>query len=839
MGELIQLAAGWQVCCTPPAHCRDPENLAATSRDWLDASVPGTVADALRSAGLWSLDSSPRPFDDEDWWYRLRFDAAAARAGLERLLVFEGLATIAEVWLNGVRLLESANMHLRHECRVTDHLRDHNELLICFRSLTAHLQSRRPRPRWRAPMVSNQQLRWVRTTLLGRTPGWSPPAAPVGPWRSVRLETRENDVPRDISLRARVGANGMGLVEFGCECAAANGSSPTLTLVARRGDQTYRQTLTIAGDARRTALLEIPDVALWWPHTHGEPALYEMSVQMHGADRAPRELSLGELGFRELQLETDRGEFRLSVNGQRIFCRGACWTPLDPVSLNASPDAYRSAIAQLRDAGMNMLRLSGTMTYEAEDFYEQCDRAGILVWQDFMFANMDYPDRDPAFMDSVRQEVGQFLRRVRHRPCLALLCGNSEVEQQAAMWGAPRESWQPALFHETLRLLAGELCPDTPYWPSSAHGGAFPHDSSEGSSSYYGVGAYLRPLLDARHSEPRFASECLAFANVPEPETLNRMSRALALRVHHPAWKQRTPRDLGAGWDFDDVRDHYFEALLGQSPLAVRYAEHERYLALSRVISAEVMASAFSEWRCATSRCNGALIWFLRDLWDGAGWGIIGADGQPKSAYYYLRRLLQPQALWITDQGTSGLQLHVINERAGPLHGRLQLAIYRDGARTVATAGRAIELPARGEARIAAGSMLDEFHDLTYAYRFGPPHADLVHAALVDAEGAPLAEAVHLPLGLRALGLHDLGLQASAAPLPDGALELTVSARRYAHAVSVEAAGYRADDQYFHVLPGRARTVRLRPIAAQASASIRGHVMAINGLSAAPISSAS
>jgi beta-mannosidase len=838
MGELIQLAEGWQVCSTPPGQCRAPASLNATSRNWVDARVPGTVADALRSAGLWSLDSAPRQFDDEDWWYRVRFDALPGEAGRERFLVFEGLATIAEVWLNDVCLLEAANMHLQHECRVTDSLRDRNDLLICFRSLTAHLQTRRARPRWRAPMVAHQQLRWVRTTLLGRTPGWSPPAAPVGPWRSVKFEIRDSALPRDIRLRALVGADGAGQVEFSCEFPAVPGSCPTPALVARHGERTYRQPLTAAGDSRYAAVLKIPDIALWWPHTHGEPALYEIGMQIHGADGAPTELALGQLGFRNLELETADGEFKLSVNGQRIFCRGACWTPLDIVSLRASPADYRTAIAQLRDAGLNMVRLSGTMVYEADEFYEQCDRAGILVWQDFMFANMDYPDRDTAFMDSVRQEADQFLRRVRHRPCLALLCGNSEVEQQAAMWGTARELWQPALFHETLRILAGELCPDTPYWPSSAHGGAFPHDSSEGSSSYYGVGAYMRPLLDARHSEPRFASECLAFANVPEPEALARMSRDLGLRVHHPAWKQRTPRDLGAGWDFDDVRDHYFEVLLGQSPLAVRYAEHERYLGLSRVVSAEVMASAFGEWRCATSRCNGALIWFLRDLWDGAGWGIIGADGLPKSAYYYLRRLLQPQALWITDQGTSGLQLHLINECARPLHGSLHLGLYRDGARTIATAERPIALPARGEARIAAGSLLDEFYDLSYAYRFGPPHADLVHAALLDAEGRQLAETVHLPLGLRALGMHDLGLQAIAAPLPEGALELTVSARRYAHAVSVEATGYRADDQYFNVLPGRPRKLRLHPSGVHGPEGIHGQVQAINSLSPAPISRA-
>ncbi len=303
---------------------------------------------------------------------------------------------------------------------------------------------------------------------------------------------------------------------------------------------------------------------------------------------------------------------------------------------------------------MNMLRVAGPMVYECDEFLDLCDLRGVLLWQDFMFANMDYPGEDETFLDGVRAEARQQLARLQARPSLAILCGNSEGAQQAAMSGAPRECWAPPLFEKILADLSDEYCPDVPYCPSSTHGGAFPHQANAGPASYYGVGAYLRPLQDARRAEVRFASECLAFANVPEAETLALLTRDSALRCHHALWKERVPRDLGAGWDFDDVRDHYAADLFRIDPMRLRYADHDRYLRVARAVSGEVMAACFAEWRRVRSSCGGALVWFLRDLWPGAGWGVVDATGLPKAAYYYLKRSLQPISLSLSDEGNNG-----------------------------------------------------------------------------------------------------------------------------------------------------------------------------------------
>ena len=470
------------------------------------------------------------------------------------------------------------------------------------------------------------------------------------------------------------------------------------------------------GSATYSAALEIPDVALWWPHTHGEPALYdaELVVRLSGAS-APVTVSLGRLGFRTMIVDTTDGDFAVRINGVPIFCRGANWTPLDVVSPAASGTAIRSALAQVHAAGLNMLRVNGCTVYEDDPFFDACDELGLLIWQDLMFANMDYPAGDNAFFGSVKEEARQQLTRWQAHPSLVVICGNSEAEQQAAMWGAAREAWAQPLFDEHLAALAAEYCPHAHYWPSSAHGGAFPHQNDVGTTSYYGVGAYLRPMEDARRSGLRFASECLAFANVPPPATIARMPGGSSLRGHHPGWKARTPRDLGAGWDFEDVRDHYLHRLYGVDPVALRSTDHERYLQLSRALSAEVIEATLSEWRRPDSTCRGALVWFLRDLWAGAGWGMLDDRGAPKAAFHGLRRASKPIHLFMTDEGTNGLALHVVNDPAAPLAASVEVTLYRDDGLRMQSSVRQIEVPAHGGKTWAIGEWFDGFIDVSSA----------------------------------------------------------------------------------------------------------------------------
>ena len=821
------LAASWRLCAVEPGSTQPPPQ---ADPCWIDSAGPMTAAAALRANGSWSLDGSARDFDAQDWWYLARFDAPDAH---EVVLGFDGLATLAEATLNGEPLLSSDNMFLAHRCDVGRRLRGQdNELLIRFGSLQAALGRRRARPRWRTPMVAHQQLRWWRTTLMGRTPGWSPPAAPVGPWRGVWWSAGDWQVEVQCELR-----DGEGWVTLDLRLPSHwSAGVERAELVLTRGDHRIVQALPSAdAGGVRHVRVHVPRPTLWWPHTHGEPALYELSLQWQSRHGGRPSMPLGRLGFRTIELDTAGGGFAVRVNGQRVFCRGAGWTPLDPVSLHSDRESLRSALVQARDGGVNMLRLAGTMVYEEDAFYELCDELGLLAWQDLMFASMDYPLDDAAFARAAQVEVRQQLQRLRPHPCVAVLCGNSEVEQQAAMWGAPRELWQPRFFHDTVPALCRELAPALAYWPSSAHGGAFPHAADAGTTSYYGVGAYERPLEDARRSGLRFATECLAFANIPAPSALERVPGGLATRVHHAQWKARSPRDLGAGWDFDDVRDHYVRELFAVDPARLRHQDHDRYLALGRLATAEVMRAAFSEWRRPASGCGGALLLFLRDLWAGAGWGALDDQGVPKACWHALRETWQPLAVLLTDEGMNGLAAHVVNDGATERRVTLQVTAWKDGQVQVVQGRRELVLAPRSGTSLGVPELLDTFLDLTHAWRFGPPACEAIAAKLLDEQGCVLSRAFHFPLGLSEVlrTTRASGLAAEPRLVSAAQAQVTLRARELAVGVHFDVPGWQAAEEHFHLAPGEERTVVLHR--SRAAAPFAGDVHALNRAAALSI----
>lgn len=808
--ESTPLASGWEAAALQAGA----EGAPAPATAWIPAEVPGTAAGALQRAGLW--EPGGRDLDAEEWIFRTSFAAEASREGERLLLRMDGLATVCEVSLNGEVVHASDSMFAPALIDVGPRVREDNELLVRCRALTPLLAgTRRPRARWRTQLVAERNLRFLRTMLIGRIPGVAPGPAVVGPWRPVALERRRGcDVER-LQLRAAV-HDGDGILEASALVQGLGGHAPEavrLELSGPTGTHAVDAELEPAPgrpDGRvARARLRVPGPALWWPHTHGEPALYDLALTV-AAGGEQHTVDAGRVGFRtitfggrEASAAGIDGDVDIAVNGVPVFARGAVWTPLDLFAPSVAEQRLRHKLEIVRASGMNMLRLPGTGAYESADFHDLCDELGILVWQDLMFANFDYPFADESFRSACEQEIGAELAALSGRPSLAVVCGNSEVEQQATMLGISPEMARENFFYETAPAAAAAHAADALYVPSAPSGGELPFRPDARVSNYYGVGAYRRPLSDARTSGVRFAAESLAFANVPASSDEDRLDPALE--------RAGTPRDRDADWDFADVRDHYLQVLYDVDPDTLRRTDPACYARLSRAVSGEVMAEVFGEWRRPSSTCRGGLVLWMKDLEHGAGWGLLDLAGRPKPALHLLARVLTPTALWLVDEGLGGIVAHAANDGPKPFSGELRVSLYRDFEQRVDEARVAVELPAHGAAEWNIETLLGRFADVSWAYRFGPPAQDLIVAELTG-DGSPIPQALRFPAGRPPVQpASELGLQGEVLALADGALQLDLRTRRLTHGVCIRCRGFDAEEELFSIEPGASRRIRLLP----------------------------
>ncbi len=245
------------------------------------------------------------------------------------------------------------------------------------------------------------------------------------------------------------------------------------------------------------------------------------------------------------------------------------------------------------------------------------------------------------------------------------------------------------------------------------------------------------------------------------------------------------------------------------------------------------MAATFGEWRRARSVCGGGLVWFLRDLWSGAGWGIVDSSGTPKAPYYYLRHALQPVQIQMSDEGLNGPAVHVHNETAESLEATVVARAYREGFQVISEVALPVSVPARSSIELSMAAQLPGFLDLTYAYRFGPASHDLIVATLQQSGSEPISRAFYFPLGLPSTRQRDVGLSAHATVQADGSLLVNVNTVRFAQSVCFDVPGFMPDDQYFHMEPGSRRTITLRRCAD--ARTPRGSVRALNAGAAAKI----
>ncbi|WP_409484921.1 glycosyl hydrolase 2 galactose-binding domain-containing protein [Arsenicicoccus dermatophilus] len=780
----------WELQGFGAGEVLDPADLPATG--WVPATVPGSLAASPAVVERYG-EQVLADADHRVWWWRGAVDLAAPLDTAR--LVLDRLATHADVYLDGARVLRSDNAFRRHVVDLGPLAAGPHAVGIRLASWDETATPRTPRARWRSALVPDATIRWRRTPVLGRIPTWAGALPPVGVLGTVRVEARP--AVEIASCRTRLEDSGRGTVDVAVRC---DGPREVTVQAAGEAERTVAEQ-TADGDWIAAVHLTPPAPATWWPHTHGEPILHELLVHSPGVEPLRRRI-----GFSRITARRDEGRFGLVVGGVDVFVRGVVWAHTDPRGWTADPQAVARDLDALVAAGLNLVRVPGTGTYADEVLRELAAERGLLVWQDAMLATFDPPE-DEGWLAELEAELRDRLIDWQGWPHLAVVCGGTETEQQPTLMGLPAERRRMTAVHDVLPRLAAELVPGAVHITASPSGGPRPVSIAHGVSHYFGVGAYLRPLEDARTAQVSFASEALAFAIPPETSS---MTDAPAGRGAGSPWREAAPHDRGTTWDFVDVTDHYVPVVADAERIAEDVTDAEAWEDLQRAAATAAITETLAAWRSGLTPTAGGIVLAHRDLAAGPGWGLLDASGAAKAPLLALRDVLAPVALLLVDRGLDGLLLEAVNDAPAEATGSLLLAAQDRAGNTVLDAGTTLTVPAHGRATVEVEELLGGFRDLGWAWRFGEePGYACVSARWRTAGGDVRATRALVPLAPRR-------------PEPDvtaqaitryGVVRVTVTAADHpVVGVHATAPGWVADTGWWPLAAGDSRDLHLRPL---------------------------
>ena len=682
-------------------HFRD----AAEDKSPQPATVPGCVHTDLLEAGRipdpWYRDNEKEIqwVHQRDWIYETLFPITEEVLSKENLLlVFEGLDTFCKVEVNGRTVLEADNMHRTWEVPVKKHLRrGENNLRLTFASPIPYMKKRAKEQHLHAWNLYHEDFfgkSYVRKMACAFGWDWGLMAPTAGIWRPAKLIAFDARI-EEVKLRQR---HEDGKVFLDCH-AGVRGSGMVRHRLFFDGKQVAE-----ADTAPETSTLQVEDPRLWWPNGMGEQPMYELVTELLDEDGGVLDKASRRIGLRTCELVREADEhgesFRFRVNGRDVFMKGGNWIPCDIFPSRVSDGTYRHLLQSCAEAHMNMIRVWGGGIYEDDRFYDLCDELGILVWQDFMFACSTYPSFDDAFMENVRAEARDNIRRLRDHPSLALWCGNNELEQGLVQWDL--EDWTDramppedylALFDELLAEVVAQEDPATPYWPSSGHtpgeGREDCWNNTKGDAHAWTVWFGGQPLEAQRDWKYRFMSE-FGFQSYPELKTVESYTapedRNLVnwIMDYHQRSGPGNQTILKYALDWFNQADGFASSLI-----------------VSQLIQALTIQYATEHARRIQGRMDGLLYWQINDIWPGATWSSIDAYGRWKALQYFARRFFAPVMVSLLEDHDSGtVAVHVSNHRPQAFAGTVRWFIT-DAAGAVLDQGTAgAEVPSQANREI-------------------------------------------------------------------------------------------------------------------------------------------
>lgn len=801
----------------------------AEAEQWIPASVPGSVFTDLMEAGILpdvyfgANEQEVQWVGEKSWEYKTQFNLSSEQLKFPIIeLEFEGLDTYAKVYLNGTLLLEADNMFRSWKADIKPLAREGiNELSVVFEPVIPNAKQAAKAIPYTLP---EGERVFVRKAAYHFGWDWGPKFLTSGIWKegSIRFyeDLRIEDLHFQLKELNEKRAN------YNLEIRLHNPSGRPIYLEVDIGNGWFSEDIgefipipdyqyilfQKPGLDLYNEEISIPSPKLWWTHDLGEQHMYDVKVRLRerkdGKILDQRELRLG---IRQIELvqEPDSigSSFYFKLNGVPIFAKGANYIPADFFN-HRSVERIPGLIHEAKQAGMNMLRVWGGGVYEDKAFYDACDEAGILIWQDFMFANTMY-HADEAFLNSVSEEVNHQVRRLRHHPSIALWCGNNEISEGWYNWGWQRQFGYTKedsthiyqdyqrLFEQLIPGILKAQDPSRPYHPSSPSTGWGRKESLLlGDVHYWGVWWGMEPFEKYGEKIGRFHSEH-GFQSIPMIPSLRKFIPQDELLLGSASMRTHQKHPTG----YETIQAY----LERDFPVP---ASLEDYAYMSQLLQAYGLSIATRAHRMAQPYTMGSLFWQLNDVWPVTSWSSIDYYGKPKALQYKLPELFASLMLGIDTKG----QWVVVSDERKELNLSLKVERYDFEGKLVQAWNDSLRIPGFGSVRAPLPA------SLVSKRREG----GFLLLTLHDAD-TTLASYYHYFDKPKNLPLRKLDL--SAKVIDEDHIEISIDGG-LAKDLYVEWGDRIAEQNFFDALPGK-RVVRFRP-SAQADPKAEIKLKALN-----------
>ena len=623
--------------------------------NWLAAKVPGDVhLDLLENKKIPDLffrdnERKLQWIENESWEYRLSFDVTPdllTRANVD--LVFDGLDGAAEVYVNEARVLNAANMFRTWRVPVKENLHaGKNMLRVVFPSpIKAAAQAAGRDPSRLNPEV--EEKAYLRKAAYEYGWDWGPRFVTSGIWKPVRLEAWDQVRIADFSIQQRDVSADVAHINAEVEVESSRTESVRVDLDYGIDAKSAKLTETFSLHAGRNLIdfpIEVRQPKRWFPAGYGDQSLYQFSVQVNTDAGEMMAVRTAKSGLRSILLRRDLDKwgrsFELVVNGIPVFAKGADVIPFDSFPNRVTTANYRRILESARDANMNMIRHWGGGYYESDEFYAICDELGIMVWQDFMYANAWQPG-EYSFKLEMEAEAEDQVRRLRNHPSIVLWCGNNEIESTKSGDASPNlrpdvryKLWQDYLtqFSGILPKVVAKLSPETPYWPSSSSSDYEPLSDSfqSGDAHIWDVWHGRVPFATYETHHARFVTE-FGFQSFPEMKTVETFTLPEdRTSIFTPVMLAHQKNNEGNSIIHDYLLKDYSEP-----------KDFASFLYVSQVLQAEGIKTAAEHFRRSRPETMGSIFWQLNDCWPVASWSSIDYYGRWKALQYYARKFYAP-----------------------------------------------------------------------------------------------------------------------------------------------------------------------------------------------------